>query len=135
MFLFISINRKYLQYVNKLLFSLSLIFNIINILKPHVLQGFVFYDITLLFIKNMLYAVLMWCVYSLVIMYLVFCPSGDRAVQTSRCGNLSVESVCCPSALQRLLVCSVHCPAVLGHHVSQPFCRQSGNHVLPAHKV
>lgn len=48
---------------------------------------------------------------------LVFCPSGDWAVQTPGCGNLSVEPVCRPSALQCLLVCAVHRPAVLRCHV------------------
>lgn len=46
-----------------------------------------------------------------------FCPSGDWAVQTSGCGNLFVEPVCRPSALQCLLVCAVHRPAVLRCHV------------------
>lgn len=66
---------------------------------------------------------------------LVSCPSGDRVVQTSCCGNLSVEPVCRPSALQRLLVCSVYRPAVLRHNVWQHLSGPSGNHVLPAHKV
>lgn len=66
---------------------------------------------------------------------LVSCPSGDRAVQTCGCGNLSVEPVCRPSALQCLLVCSVRRPAVLRRHVWQRLSRPSGNLVLPAHKV
>lgn len=74
-------------------------------------------------------------IFTLFITSLVSCPSGDRAVQTSGCGNLSVEPVCRPSALQCLLVCSVHRPAVLRRHVWQRLSRPSGNHVLPAHKV
>lgn len=66
---------------------------------------------------------------------LVSCPSGDRVVQTSCCGNLSVEPVCRPSALQRLLVCSVYRPAVLRHDVWQHLSGPSGNLVLSAHKV
>lgn len=75
------------------------------------------------------------CVFTLLITPLLSCPSGDRAVQTSGCGNLSVEPVCRPSPLHCLLVCSVRRTAVLRHHVWQRLGRPSGNHVLPARKV
>ncbi len=73
--------------------------------------------------------------FALVVTSLLFCPSGDRAVQTSGCRNLSVEPVCRPRALHSLLVRLVHLPAVLRHHVWRRLSRPSGNHVLPAHKV
>lgn len=67
---------------------------------------------------------------------LVSCLSGDRALQTSCCGNLPLEPVCRPSALHRILVCSVRRPAVLVHNIGQRLLGSpSGNHVLPAHKV
>lgn len=61
--------------------------------------------------------------------------SGVWAVQASCGWNLSVEPICRPSALQRLLVCSVHCAAMLRHHEWKCLIRPSGNYVLPAHKV
>lgn len=61
--------------------------------------------------------------------------SGVWVVQASCSWNLSVEPICRPSALQRLLVCSVHCAAMLRHHEWKCLIRPSGNYVLPAHKV
>lgn len=60
---------------------------------------------------------------------------GDRTLPAARCGNLSLEPVCRPSALQHLLVGSVCRPAVLRHHVCQRHCWPAGSSVLPAVKV
>lgn len=61
--------------------------------------------------------------------------TGDRTLPAACCGNLSLEPVCCPSALQRLLVGSVCCPAVLRHHVCEHHCWPPGDSILPAVKV
>lgn len=61
--------------------------------------------------------------------------SGDRTLPAARCGNLSLEPVCHPSALQHLLVGPVFRPALLRHHVCQRHCWPAGSSVLPAVKV
>lgn len=60
---------------------------------------------------------------------------GVWVVQGSCSWNLSVEPVCRPSPLQRLLVCSVRCAAMLRGHEWKCLIRPSGNYVLPALKV
>lgn len=70
------------------------------------------------------------------IVSVVSCFSGDWTLPCPGSGNLSVEHVCGPRALQCLLVCSIHFPVLLQHHVQQRrLSISSGHHVLPAYKV